>query len=391
VQERALIPAGGWGYTSYACALAQGLHEKASLSFLAFEGDATKIVRGFKDVEKIWIDMTNSPHVLFFEPLIRMLKKEGAEFLITARPYQQTIELLKQKKLNYKIIGKHYGKSKFRKASGLFFRSFLLWKEIMKQKSRISFSISHGSPYCSIASNFAGIYNLWTLDGDKAKDVIIPGVKFANKVIIPEIVPKENYVKMGAKEEKIIQYPGLKEEVYLWNFKPNKRYLEEIGLETDKPVILMRPEASKAVYIKETEFLIPLIETLKEDYFIILIPRTLDQKVAYKKIFGNSIFIPSEALDGPNVIANSSIVISAGGTINREAVVLEKKVISTFREELLTVDKWLIENKFMLHNLNPGKEFVDDVINGGIKTRKYARSNKAFKFFSELMRSIEIN
>jgi len=331
--------------------------------------------------------MTNSPHVLFFEPLINMLKKEGVEFLISARPYQQTIELLKQKKLDYEIIGKHYGKSKSRKAFGLFFRSFLLWKEMTKQKKRISFSISHGSPYCSIASNFAGIYNLWTLDGDKAKDVIVPSVKFANKVIIPEIVPKENYVKMGTKEEKIAQYPGLKEEVYLWDFKPNKRYLQEIGVETDKPIILIRPEASKAVYIKETEFLIPLIRTLKEDYFIILISRTLDQNIAYRRVFGNSVFIPAEALDGPNVIANCSLVISAGGTMNREAVVLEKKVISTFREEMLTVDKWLIKNRFMLHNPNPNKKFVDYVINSKTETGKYRRSNKAFKFFSDFMRN----
>jgi len=341
--------------------------------------------------KRIWIDITNSPHVLFFEPLMKLLKKEGVEFLVTARPYQQTIELLKQKKINYKIIGKHYGKNKFKKAFGLSFRSFLLWKEMIKQKNRISFSISHGSPYCSIASNFAGIYNLWTLDGDKAKDIITPSVKFANKVIIPEIVPKENYLKMGTREEKITQYPGLKEEVYLWNFKPNKRYLEEIGVETDKPVILIRPEASKAVYIKETEFLIPLIKTLKEDNSIILIPRTPDQNVVYKRIFGNSVFIPTEVLDGPNVIANSSLVISAGGTINREAVVLGKKVISTFREELLTVDKWLIENKFMLHNPDPSKEFVDDVINGEIKTGKYKRSNETFIFFLDLMRNAEID
>ncbi len=338
-------------------------------------------------LNKIWIDMTNSPHVLFFEPLIKMLKKEGVEFLITARPYQQTIELLKQKKLDYEIVGKHYGKSRFRKAFGLLFRSFLLWKGIIKQKNRISFSISHGSPYCSIASNFAGIYNLWTLDGDKAKDAIVPSVKFANKVIIPEIVPKENYVKMGTREEKIVQYPGLKEEVYLWDFKTNKTYLEEIGVETDKPIILMRPEASEAVYIKETEFLIPLIKTLKEDYFVILIPRTPDQNVVYRRKFGNSVFIPAEALDGPNVIANCSLVISAGGTINREAVVLGKKVISTFREEMLTVDEWLIKNRFMLHNPNPSKEFVDDVINCEIKTGNYARSNKAFKFFAGLMRT----
>lgn len=75
--------------------------------------------------------------------------------------------------------------------------------------------------------------------------------------------------------------------------------------------------------------------------------------------------------------------------MNREAVVLGKKVISTFREELLTVDKWLIENKFMLHNPNPSKEFVYDAINGEIKTRKYKRSNKAFILFLDLMRNEE--
>lgn len=345
--------------------------------------------------KRIWIDMTNSPHVLFFEPLIRALKKEEAEFLITARPYQQTIELLEEKKFDYTTVGKHYGKNKLRKVFGLFFRSFLLWKEIVKQKSQISFSISHGSPYCSIASNFAGIYNLWTLDGDKTKDVIKPSVRFANKVVIPQIVPKENYVEMGTKADKIIQYPGLKEEVYLWDFKPNRKYLETIGIETDKPVILMRPEATKAVYIEETDFLVPLVEMLKEDYFVILIPRTPDQKVLYKRIFGNSIFIPTQVLDGPNVIANSSLVISAGGTMNREAVVLGKKVISmragAGREELITIDKWLIENRFMLEDPNPSKKFIDEVVNGEIKTRNYKRSNKAFEFFLDLMRKSEIS
>jgi len=335
--------------------------------------------------------MTTGPHVLFFEPLIKTLEKEGIDFLITARPYQHSIELLKQKKLNYTIIGKHYGRNTLRKAFGLFFRSLILWREIMKQKNQISFSITHDSPYCSIASNLAGIYNLWTSDNDKAKYTIIPSVKFANKVFIPKFIPKENFVKMGTKRDNIIQYPGLKEEVYLGAFKPNKRYLEEIGVETTKPVILIRPEASEALYVKETDYLIPIIETLKEDNFIIFMPRSPDQRVVYKRIFGNSIFIPTEILDGPNVIANSSLVISAGGTMNREAVVLGKKVISTFREELLTVDEWLIENEFMLHNPNPSKEFVDDVINGEIKIKTYARSNKAFNFFLDLMRDAEIN
>ncbi len=153
----------------------------------------------------------------------------------------------------------------------------------------------------------------------------------------------------------------------------------------------MRPEATKAAYIKETGFLIPLIKELKDDYFIIFMPRTPDQNVIYKRIFGNSIYIPTEVLDGPNVIANSSLVISAGGTMNREAVVLGKKVISTVRGELRTVDEWLIGNEFMLHNPNPRKKIVDDIVNGEIRTRKYTRSKKAFSFLLDLMRSAQIN
>lgn len=336
--------------------------------------------------KKIWIDITNSPHVLFFEPLVKELERDGIDFFITSRDYQQTIGLLNQKNFSYETIGKHYGKAKIRKFFGLLHRSFLLWKRVVRLRKDIIFSISHGSPYCSIASKFAKIHNLWTLDGDKAADVIISSVKFADKVIIPEIVPQKSYIEMGAKESKIIQYPGLKEEVYLWDFKRDSEYLKKIGIETDKKIILIRPEASKAMYAKEFKFLTSLINELKNDYFIILIPRTEDQSVFYKKIFRNEIFIPAYALDGPNIIANASLVISAGGTMNREAVALGKRVISAYREELLTVDKWLIEKGYMLHNINLDKEYVDNVVNGNIPIKIYKASNKTFTFFIDLIR-----
>jgi len=337
---------------------------------------------------KVWVDITNSPHVLFFEPLIKAIsEKEEAKFLVTARPCQQTVELLKRKGFSYEVVGGFHSKTMFGKACGLFFRSFLLWKQIVKHGNQILFSMSHGSPYCSIASKLARIYNLWTLDGDKAPDVIVPGVKFANKVAIPKIVPKQNYVRMGAKPSKIVQYPGLKEEVYLWNFKANHKYLEQIGVETDKTVLLMRPEASEAFYIRETNVLVPLIDALKNDYFIILLARTRRQRVFYRKKFGAKIFVPNRALNGPNLIANCSLVIGAGGTMNREAVMLGKKVVSTYREELLTIDKWLIRNEFMLHNQNPTKRFIDNVVDGEIQTARYSRSDETFRFFLGLMRN----
>jgi len=73
--------------------------------------------------------------------------------------------------------------------------------------------------------------------------------------------------------------------------------------------------------------------------------------------------------------------------MNREAVVLGKKVVSTYRERLLTVDKWLIQNEFMLHNQNPTKRFIDNVVDDEIQTARYSRSDKTFRFFLDLMRN----
>ena len=332
---------------------------------------------------KVWVDITNSPHVLFFEPLMRALKE--VEFLVTARPCQQTVELLERKAISHKVVGGFHARRKLGKACGLAFRSFLLWLEMVKKRSQFAFSVSHGSPYCSIASRLAGIYNLWTLNGDKALDVIKPSVKFADKVVIPRLVPKANYVKMGAKPDKIVQYPGFKEEVYLWNFKADPHYLEQVGVETSKPIVVVRPEASEAFYVRQTGFLVPLLKSLKSEYSIVLLARTERQKVFYKDVFGSDIFVPSHVLDGPNLIANSDLVVSAGGTMNREAVILGKKVVSTYREDMLTVDKWLVQNEFMLHNPNPTKRFIDGVVDGKIGTERYRPSNKTFRFFVDLM------
>lgn len=334
--------------------------------------------------KKVWIDITNSPHVLFFEPLIRELQKEDVEFYITTWEHQQTIDLLKQKGLDFEVVGKHYGKSKIMKGFGLILRFFLLWNKVFLRGFK--FSISHGSPYCSIASKFAGIYNFWTLDGDKAKNVISISMPFADKVIIPEIVPIENYEKFGASRKKIVQYPGLKEEVYLWNFKPDKNYLKDIGIETKKKIILIRPEAAEAEYYKGgIDYFIKIIRELSEDYFIILIPRSKEQRETYEREFGESIFIPETALDGPNAIVNCDLIISGGGTMNREAVVLGQKVISTYQGEMLTVDRWLIDNGYMLHNTSPTKEYIDSVIKGNT-LKKYEKTDKSFRLFLNLMK-----
>lgn len=331
--------------------------------------------------KKIWIDITNSPHVLFFEPIIKELS-DKFEFIITARDYQQTIALLDEKELPYTLIGKHYGKGKLGKVLGLAQRTLALCRFLRKQRKEIAFSISHGSPYCTLASKLLRIKNIWTLDHDASKSVVRFG-KWATRVVIPEAAKEQEYVKLGTKAQNIIKYPGLKEELYLWNFEADKTYLRKLGLKTNKKVIFIRPEASEAVYIKETNFMDDLIGQLSKDYSVILMPRSAEQKEYYDKLLGDKVFIPPKALDGPNAICNSDLLISAGGTMNREAIVLGTPALSLYHEKLLSVDAWLIKEGYMNHNLTPDKVYVAALFKN--KQKLYKASRKTLDFFITFM------
>jgi len=337
--------------------------------------------------KKILVDITNSPHVLFFEPIINKLK-DKYEFIITTRDLAQTIPLLKAKGISYIEIGGHH-KNKILKIAEVFSRSFKLYKFIRKTKPDIC--ISHGSYFCSIAARFAGIKEIWTLDGDAAKTVISLSMKFAQKVLIPECVPDKNYIRFGAKKEKLYHYPGLKEEIYLYNFEKDKTYLNKYKIDKKKKTIFLRPEADFAEYYKgKIDIFVDLIPKLLKKYNIILMPRSKKQRQVYSKFISKGLILP-EIIDGPQMMASVDLVISGGGTMNREAVVLGTKVISTYQGDLLTVDKYLLDNKYMILNKDLSLKYINSVISNKTKLKKYLASDKGIKYFIDfIIREIEL-
>ena len=285
---------------------------------------------------KIWIDLTNSPHVLFFEPLIKELKKKH-EVIITARDYQQTIPLLKEKKIPYIKLGKPLGK-KFGILSKIFggFLEIFPRRRFIK-KHNPDLTISHHAQYSTLAAWLTRKKALYIFDGDKSL-LQMMGIFFAPS-LCPENLPKKMY---GVNP---LRYLGLKEEIYLNNFKPDKNYLKKIGVKKKKYNIFIRPEAWSASYIKEKRIFEPLIKELEKekDFQVIMVPRTPDQKKHYQK--HKKIFIPDKVIDGPNLISNVDLVISGGGTMNREAVVLGTPALSSFQNNPLSLDKWLITDR----------------------------------------------
>jgi predicted glycosyltransferase len=312
---------------------------------------------------KIWIDMTNSPHVMFFEPLIQSLA-EKHQVISTARDYQQTLALLEEKRIPYTLLGKHHGKSITAKIKGLLTEIAIRIRFIKENKPDLT--ITHQSYYATIAARLTGRKSLYIFDGDGAV-LQMMGLFFASRSLAPEKLPSK------IKGVKIAKYPGLKEEVYISRFTPDPDYLGKLGLDPDKPTILVRPEAGSASYIKKENILGPLLDSLdqQEQIQVILLPRTSEQKEYYKKTYRH-FFIPDGVLSGPDLAASVNLVISGGGTMNREAVVFGTPVISAFQNPPLTIDKWLIEAGYMDLIKEPRLQDVQQALN---KKKRYPMSS----------------
>jgi uncharacterized protein len=302
---------------------------------------------------KIWFDLSNSPHINLFEKLINELKVDH-QVIITCSPLANTIDLLRLYNLDFTVIGKHYGGKFIAKIFGFPIRVFQLYKFLKKQK--IDIAISQSSFHSPITSWLLKVPSIYMNDNEHAIGNI-PSFIFAKKILIPEFLSIEKVKKQYAKEKKIIQYPGVKEGIYLWNAK-----IEPYN--TDEKIIYVRPEPWIAQYYKGAlNFLDDLLISLKEQYIIYLLPRGLDQSMHYKSEKFAGITILDKPLTLFKIASNCKLFIGAGGTMTREMAVIGIPTISVYQDELLDVDKYLIKEGMMAFEQNLTCDYVVNFLN----------------------------
>ena len=292
----------------------------------------------------IWIDLDNSPHIPFFYPIIKELQSRGYKVVITVRDYAQAIGLADLMKLDYLPLGKHYGKNVVLKGLGLVIRAFQILPFYLKHKPEIS--VSHGSRSQILFSSFVGLNNVIAIDYEFVK--FFPFIK-SSLGIMPEVLPEE----FGRKYFKsIATYQGIKEDAYVFNFNPDQRFLEKSNLDEKKVLITVRPPATSAHYHdsrSDRHFRMAMSHICKnENVCIIMLPRTKEQGEEIRKEFApwfdqRKIIIPDQVLDGLNLIWYSDLVISAGGTMIREAAALKVPAFSIFGGQIGAVDRYLEE------------------------------------------------
>jgi predicted glycosyltransferase len=281
--------------------------------------------------------------VLVFRPLLGLLRDQGAETEVTSRDYAQTLQLLELHGIGAEVLGAHGGRSRFGKARSLTSRLHALRRWARGRSFDIA--LAHGSHELTLTARRLGIPSATTFDYEFAWLQHQLGCRAATRVVVPEAIPPERLGRYGVKPPKLLQYPGLKEEYYLADFEPDPTALEAFQIDPARTLVVVRTPPDVSLYHRRSNPLFPqVLDHLgrNESVQAIVLPRTPEQRDYVRRLELPSVLVPERAVDGQSLIAFSDLVVSAGGTMNREAVALGVPVYTTYGGRLGGVDELLI-------------------------------------------------
>jgi predicted glycosyltransferase len=287
--------------------------------------------------------MTASAHPLVFRPLVRLLEAQGHEVEITARDYAQTLQLIERHGMHATVIGHHGGRSRIAKARQMTsrLRALRTWA----RDRRFDLALAHGSHELTISARRLGIPSATTFDYEWAWLQHELGCRAATRVVVPDSIPVDRLARYGATPPKLLRYPGLKEEYYLADFEPDDAVLDGWGLEHERVLVVLRPPPDVSLYHRQSNPLFP--QTLRHlgslaGVHAFVLPRTEAQRDYVRALGLPSVIVPDGAVDAQSLIALADLVVSAGGTMNREAAALGVPVYTTYGGRLGGVDEELI-------------------------------------------------
>jgi predicted glycosyltransferase len=286
---------------------------------------------------KVWLDFTNSPHVLVLRPVIEDLRARGHEVEVTARDFAQTLELCERFGIEHTVIGRHRGANVLDKAWGLASRSLELVR--WARSRQFDVALGHGSNDVTTAAALLRIPSATMFDYEWATVQHNVNCRLAQAVVVPDAIPPERLYRYGARG-KLKRYEGLKEEYYLADFEPDAAVLDGLGLDPGRPIAVLRTAPAVSLYHRfENDLFWRVLERLRGEQVVVL-PRTEAQRHELEQ--AGDWIVPARAIDAQSLVAYADLVVSAGGTMNREAVALRTPVYTTFEGRPGAVDQRLI-------------------------------------------------
>jgi uncharacterized protein len=293
---------------------------------------------------KVWVDLTNTAHVVVLRPLVERLEAAGHEVAITARPLSHTVDLLDDWGHEYTVLGRYGGSSKAGKARAAAARVAAMVR-FGRARGPFGCALAHGSTDLPVAGRLLRIPNATMFDYEWATLQHSLNCRLANRVLVPEAIPAERLKRYGARGAKLVHYPGLKEDYVLDGFRPDEDVLERLGVPRDKLLCVVRTAPSYALYLAGAgDELVPrLLRTLadRDHVATVVLTRNAEQAQQVAAI-SERLIVPARAVDGRSLVAYADALVSAGGSMNREAAALGTPVWTMFEGRMGAVDERLI-------------------------------------------------
>ena len=333
---------------------------------------------------RIWFDISNSPHIAMFYDLIRELEREGHSVIITSRPLANTVDLLDQRGLKHTIVGEHYGKSFIKKVFGFPIRVFQLVKFLRRQKPHLA--VSQSSFHSPVVARILGIPSIYANDNEHALGNKV-AFMCATRILIPENFDIRNALGFGVSKKKIVQYPGVKEGIYLWRRHDFARVNAGKSNARVKKVFI-RPEPRTAQYYKgRLNFLDDTILGLKDKFSVTVLVRDANQREYYRQMKFSSVAVPEKPMPLEAIASCCEVFIGAGGSMTRELAVLGVPSISVYQDDLLAVDEYLVEQGLLHHepNISPAKveSFLENCHRSAVKPDIIRKGESAYNLLKK--------
>jgi predicted glycosyltransferase len=331
---------------------------------------------------RIWIDLANSPHVPFFRTLGNEFIRRDLEIVVTAREFAETVPLAQAAGFAPEIIGGHGGGKLYGKAGNLIQRGLALAR--WARGRNIDLAVSHNSYAQILAARALSIPTVTLMDYEHQPANHL-AFRLASRVVVPMAFPEEALARTGASPGKVRRYHGIKEDVYLAGFQRDPDFageLTRLGIDSKDILVVVRPPASEALYHRfENELFEHLLDRLASTpaVKVVLLPRSEAQRKLYSARDKNKFILPPGAVDGGNLIAHSDLVVSAGGTMNREAAALGIPAVSIYQGEWAAIDQQLI-TEGRLRRIST----LNDVTNLPVRKKETVKERRAVNVAGEV-------
>jgi uncharacterized protein len=293
---------------------------------------------------RVWVDLTNTAHIYVLRPLVERLEQAGHDVEITARPLSQTVQALEGWGHSHTVVGRHGGAGRAGKARAAAGRVSALVR--FARGRRFDCALAHGSTDLPVVCRLFGIPNTTMFDYEWATIQLGLNCRLASRTLAPYAIPVERLERLGARGTRLVRYPGLKEEYYLYDFRPDRGVLGELGLDPSRLLCIVRTSPAYALYLggRESALLPRVLERLADDERTqtVVLTRTPQQSEAIDALGLPRTVVPRKTVDARSLIAIADVVVSAGGTMNREAAVLGTPVWSIFDGRMGAVDELLM-------------------------------------------------